>query len=38
MPIKKFRPTTNGRRGMSALTNDAITTSTPEKTLLVKKN
>jgi large subunit ribosomal protein L2 len=37
MPIKKFRPTTNGRRGMSALTNDVITTSTPEKALLVKK-
>ena len=37
MPIKKFKPTTNGRRGMSALTNDVITTSTPEKSLLAKK-
>src|SRR5574344_2412367 len=37
MPIKKFRPMTNGRRGMTALTNEAITTSTPEKSLLAKK-
>ena len=34
MPIKKYKPTTNGRRGMSALTNSEITTSTPEKSLL----
>ena len=34
MGIKKFKPTTNGRRGMSTLTNDEITTSTPEKSLL----
>ena len=37
MPIKKFRPMTNGQRGMSALTNESITTSTPEKSLLAKK-
>ncbi|MDQ0352421.1 large subunit ribosomal protein L2 [Alkalibacillus filiformis] len=39
MAIKKYRPTTNGRRFMTTLTNDEITTSTPEKTLLapVKK-
>src|SRR5574344_2783418 len=37
MPIKKFKPTTNGHRGMSSLTNDVITTSTPEKSLLAKK-
>ena len=38
MAIKKYKPTTNGRRGMSTLTNDEITTSTPEKSLLVYKN
>ena len=37
MAIKKFRPVTNGQRGMSALTNDVITKSTPEKSLLAKK-
>ncbi len=37
MGIRKYKPTTNGRRGMSTLTNDEITTSTPEKSLLVKK-
>ena len=37
MAIKKYKPTTNGRRGMSTLTNDEITTSTPEKSLLVSK-
>ena len=37
MAIKKYKPTTNGRRGMSTLTNSEITTSTPEKTLLAKK-
>ena len=35
MGIKKYKPTTNGRRGMSTLTNEEITTSTPEKSLLV---
>ncbi|MCF0239307.1 MAG: 50S ribosomal protein L2 [Streptococcus gallolyticus] len=34
MPIQKYKPTTPGRRGMSALTNDEITTSKPEKSLL----
>ena len=37
MPIKKFKPTTNGRRGMSALTNEILSKKAPEKTLLVKK-
>ncbi len=39
MGIRKYKPTTNGRRGMSTLTNSEITTSTPEKSLLktVKK-
>ena len=37
MAIKKYKPTTNGRRGMSTLANSEITTSTPEKSLLVKK-
>ncbi|EOS59468.1 50S ribosomal protein L2 [Firmicutes bacterium M10-2] len=34
MPIKKYKPTTPGRRGMSTLTNEEITKSTPEKSLL----
>ena len=34
MAIKKYNPTTNGRRGMSVLVIDEITTSTPEKSLL----
>ena len=38
MGIKKYKPTTNGRRGMSALTNTEITSTTPEKTLLVSLN
>ncbi|MCR5705832.1 MAG: 50S ribosomal protein L2 [Acholeplasmatales bacterium] len=40
MGIKKYKPTTNGRRNMSVLTFDEITTSTPEKSLLApaKKN
>ena len=37
MGIKKYKPTTNGRRGMSTLTNDEITKSTPEKSLTVSK-
>ena len=37
MAIKKYKPTTNGRRGMSTLANSEITTSTPEKSLLVSK-
>ena len=40
MAIRNFKPTTNGRRKMSTLINTEITTSTPEKSLLVtiKKN
>ncbi|MEG0238897.1 50S ribosomal protein L2 [Anaerorhabdus sp.] len=34
MAIKKYKPTTPGRRGMSTLMNDEITTSTPERSLL----
>lgn len=35
MAIKIYKPTTNGRRNMSTLLNEEITTSTPEKSLLV---
>ncbi|MGY3766325.1 50S ribosomal protein L2 [Vagococcus vulneris] len=40
MAIKKYKPTTNGRRNMTGLDFAEITTSTPEKTLLqpLKKN
>jgi large subunit ribosomal protein L2 len=40
MGIKTYKPTTNGRRNMSVLTYEEITTSTPEKSLLepLKKN
>jgi len=38
MAIKKYKPTTPGRRGMSTLTDTGITTKTPEKSLLKKKN
>ena len=38
MPIKNFKPNTPGTRGMSTLVNEEITTSTPEKSLLVKKS
>lgn len=40
MAIKKYKSTTNGRRGMSVLVFDELTTSTPEKSLLapLKKN
>ncbi len=37
MGIKKYKPTTNGRRGMSTLTNDELTASKPEKSLTVSK-
>ena len=37
MPIKKYKPTTPGRRGMSSLTFEEITTSKPEKSLLAAK-
>ena len=35
MPIKKYKPTTPGRRGMSSLTFEEITTNQPEKSLVV---
>jgi large subunit ribosomal protein L2 len=35
MAIKHYKPTTSGRRGMSGLTFEEITTNTPEKSLLV---
>ena len=40
MAIRNYKPTTPGRRKMSALINEEITTSTPEKSLTVtiKKN
>lgn len=38
MGIKKYNPTTNGRRAMSVLTFDEITTDTPEKSLLAPLN
>ena len=38
MGIRKYKPTTNGRRGMSTLINSEITTSTPEKSLLKAKS
>jgi large subunit ribosomal protein L2 len=37
MAIKKLNPTSAGVRGMSKLTRDEITKSTPEKSLLVAK-
>ena len=40
MPVKSYKPTTSSRRKMSALVNDEITKTTPEKNLVVtvKKN
>ncbi|MBR1413773.1 MAG: 50S ribosomal protein L2 [Bacilli bacterium] len=38
MAIKKYNPTTNGRRGMTTLVNEELTTSTPTKSLLQKKS
>ena len=38
MAIKKYKPTTNGRRNMTTLANDRITKSTPEKSLLAPKH
>ena len=38
MAIKNYKPTTNGRRGMSTLQNDEITTNKPEKSLLAKRS
>ena len=34
MAVKNYKPTTNGRRNMSVLVFDEITTTTPEKSLL----
>ena len=40
MAIKSYKPTTNGRRGMTTLVNEEITKSTPEKSLVttIKKS
>ena len=39
MAIKKYKPTTNGRRGMTTLDySDVITKTTPERSLLASKN
>ena len=38
MAVRKYKPTSNGRRNMSVLIFDEITTTTPEKSLLAKKN
>lgn len=35
MPIKKYKPITPGRRGMTSLSRDEITSDTPERSLLV---
>ena len=35
MAIKSYRPTTNGRRGMTTLVNSELTKVKPEKSLLV---
>lgn len=37
MAIKAYKPTTPGRRGMTTLKNEEITTSTPTKSLLKKQ-
>ncbi len=38
MAIIKYKPTSNGRRNMTTLSNDRITKSTPEKSLLAPLN
>ncbi len=38
MAVRKYKPTSNGRRNMSVLTYDEITTDTPEKSLLCPKH
>ena len=38
MAIKKYKPTTNGRRGMTTLTNEELTKTAPTKSLLAKAN
>jgi large subunit ribosomal protein L2 len=37
MPVKKYKPTSPGRRGMSGHTFEEITRSTPERSLLIPK-
>ena len=37
MGIKAYKPTTNGRRGMTTLSNSEITSKKPEKSLLKTK-
>lgn len=37
MPVKKYKPTSPGRRGMTGLTFEEITKSKPERSLLVSK-
>jgi large subunit ribosomal protein L2 len=37
MPVKKYKPTSPGRRGMSGHTFEEITRSTPEQSLIVPK-
>ena len=38
MAIVKYKPTSNGRRNMTALSNDKVTTTKPEKSLLAPLN
>ena len=38
MAIKKYKPTTNGRRGMSTLANEELTTSTPTKSEIFRRD
>ncbi|MDO5301768.1 MAG: 50S ribosomal protein L2 [Tissierellia bacterium] len=38
MEIKRYKPTTNGRRGMTVASFEEVTKSTPEKSLVVKIN
>ena len=38
MPVKNYKPTTNGRRGMTTLINSEITAKRPEKGLTISKN
>ncbi|AHI53305.1 50S ribosomal protein L2 [Spiroplasma culicicola] len=38
MPIKKYKPTTNGRRNMTSLDYSILTTSKPEQSLVAKLN
>ena len=38
MSVKVYKPTTPGQRGMTGLTFEEITKTTPEKSLLVSKS